>query len=192
MKKMPSIFARNWEDPAHPVIDQVYPHATWVFDPDVPKVATRKWDGTCVMFDGSHWWARREVKRGKQPPPNFQAIGKDHITGKVMGWEPIEQSGWQKFHAEVLASVHRSPPVGHWEEGTYELVGPAINGNPEGLSSHWLKPHAYAEVLPVPEPLTFEGIRDFLEHLPYEGIVWHELGGEKRMAKIKRKDFWPA
>ena len=26
---------------------------------------TRKYDGTCVMFDGAEWSARREVKTGK-------------------------------------------------------------------------------------------------------------------------------
>ena len=191
MKKMPSLFERDWDVPGHPLIDKVNPHAAWVFDPDVPKVATRKWDGTCVMFDGTDWWARREVKPGKQAPPNFQSLGTDDVTGKVMGWEPIGQSGWKKFHAEALDLINGLPGV-FWEPGTYELIGPAVNGNPEGCAEHCLISHAKAGTLPVPGLLTFEELKAYLKYFLHEGIVWHEVGGEERMAKIKRKDFWPA
>jgi hypothetical protein len=40
---------------------------------DGEGVATRKYDGTCVMFDGDGWWARREVKPGKTAPAGFVA-----------------------------------------------------------------------------------------------------------------------
>jgi hypothetical protein len=96
---------------------------------DGEGVATRKYDGTCVALDSDGWWARREVKPGKQPPVNYQPIETDEITGKTVGWEPIEQSAFAKFHAEAVENTRR---IGAgWPADTYELVGPKVNGNPE-------------------------------------------------------------
>ncbi len=76
--------------------------------------------------------------------------------------------------------------------GTFELVGPKINGNPERSDLHRLVEHALARDVAVPE-LTFEGIRSAALALATadgcEGIVWHHPDG--RMAKIKARDFTP-
>ncbi len=178
MKKMPTVFLRNPENRNY-LLRDVTPGCEWVFAGE--GVPTRKYDGTCVLFDGQEWWARREVKPGKATPPNFRFADRDEITGKTMGWEPMAQSGWIKPHAEAVAL-----PIGGLEVGTYELCGPKINRNPEGYGRHVLVRHSLAERLDLPD-LTYDGLQLWLQSAGYEGIVWHHPDG--RMAKLKAKDF---
>jgi Family of unknown function (DUF5565) len=185
MRKMPTVFERDWDSPSHPVIDKPNPDAQWVFDGE--GVATRKYDGTCVMFDGERWYARREVKPGKQEPPNFVSLDQDAVTGKRMGWEPAEQSPFYAFLVEALSYFDGQNVT--LRPGTYELIGPKINGNPEGVISdrHIIVSHAQATIYPN-VPRTYEGIQGFLAGQErIEGLVFQHPDG--RMAKIKRKDF---
>lgn len=177
MKKIPTLFVRDPDDRSH-VTPEVTPGCEWVLAGE--GVATRKYDGTCVMFDGSCWWARREVKPGKTAPPNFEPISTDPNTGKTMGWEPIEQSGFAKSHAEALTKLWAGAT------GTYELCGPKINGNPENYPQHMLVLHETASRLDA-VPLDYDGLSDYLSGFRGEGIVWHHPDG--RMVKLKRKDF---
>jgi hypothetical protein len=183
VRKIPTLFERDFDnDPRH-VLRTVTPGCEWVLAGE--GKATRKYDGTCVMLDNAgEWWARREVKPGKSPPPGFVAADTDTATGKTTGWEPIAQSSFAKFHAEALANLHA------WIPGTYELCGPKINGNPENFDKHVLIAHIDAEVLEVPD-LSYEGLRRRLEPREgfgfIEGIVWHHPDG--RMAKLKVRDF---
>lgn len=185
MKKIPTLFKRDPEDMRH-VTAEVTPGCEWVLAGE--GVATRKYDGTCVMLDDDGgWWARREVKRGKAKPPNFVAVNYDEATGKTMGWEPLAQSGFAKFHAEAFAN---GDELGRrrFSAGTYELCGPKINGNPEGYPSHFLMPHATAERYPaLHTPQGYDELRAALTALSWEGIVWHHRDG--RMAKLKGRDF---
>ncbi|MEV6600575.1 DUF5565 family protein [Actinoplanes sp. NPDC051346] len=132
-----------------------------------------------MLDEHGDWWARREVRPGKNPPPHYVPLSVDETTGKTMGWEPIGQSAFAKFHAEALGNEQR-------RAGTYELVGPKINGNPESTEAHELVSHHDAETLDAPRDL--DGLRDWLlAHPQFEGIVWHHPDG--RMAKLKRRDF---
>lgn len=183
MQKIPTLFVRNPEDRRH-VLNEVTPSCEWVLAGEGRP--TRKWDGTCVMLgENGTWWARREVKPGKTPPPNYLPISTDETTGKTVGWEPIEQSAFVKYHAEALSNSAISRP------GTYELVGPKVNGNPDGFEAHVLMPHGWArlsERLDIESaPRDFDGLREWLIARPYEGVVWHHADG--RMAKLKKKDF---
>lgn len=180
MEKIPTLFKRDPQDMSR-VLDEVNPAAAWVLAGE--GVATRKYDGTCVMIDEEgRWWARREVKPGKTTPPNYVPVSTDPNTGKTMGWEPIEQSAFAKFHAEALNAANCMPGM---PPGTYELVGPKINGNPEDAPFHILVRHAAAQRLETPH--TFAGLREWLTGFEGEGIVWHHPDG--RMAKLKKKDF---
>lgn len=175
MNKIPTLFVRDPETNLRYVTRDVNPQALWVL---AEGVATRKYDGTCVKFDGERWWARREVKPGKDAPAGFEPVEMDEVTGKTVGWEPAEQSGFAGWLDEARAASDL-PPV-----GTYELCGPKINGNPEGYSMHVLVPHGRV-VLNAPRD--FDGLRDWLQAHDYEGIVWHHPDG--RMAKLKKRDF---
>jgi hypothetical protein len=179
MQKIPTLFVRDPQDMKR-VLPVVNPECQWVLNGE--GIATRKYDGTCVLLDNyGRWWARREVKPGKPTPANYVPISTDENTGKTVGWEPIEQSAFAKFHAEALD--WQGPVVA---PGTYELIGPKINGNPEKQPGHFLQPHFAADHLMAPHD--FDGLREWLlAHEQLEGIVWHHPDG--RMAKLKRRDF---
>lgn len=180
MQKIPTIFERDWDNDPSKVTPQVTPGCEWVLEGE--GTPTKKYDGTCLMLDEDRkWWARREVKDGKEAPPGFMSMGHDHVTLKNIGWEPIEQSPWAKFQKEAVEGKYQYPP------GTYELIGPKINRNPEGAAVHTLINHANAEVLGLLDR-SYEGIKTFLAGLDIEGIVFkHEDG--RRLAKIKKRDF---
>lgn len=186
MKKIPTLYLRDPDDMRY-VTCEVHPDCKWVLDGE--GVATRKYDGTCVMYDGERWWARREVKPGKQAPAGFVQVDHDEVTGKTVGWEPMEQSAFARYHAEAVSNQNSTGITG-WPRGTYELVGPKVNGNPERVDRHELWAHAAAEALDDFER-TFDGLRAAViahHHLTRaEGIVWHHPDG--RMAKLKARDF---
>jgi hypothetical protein len=181
VNKIPTLYVRDPQDMSR-VTREVHPDCQWVIDGE--GVPTRKYDGTCVMFDGQQWWARREVKPGKAAPADFVAVEHDEITGKTVGWEPIAQSGFARWFAAALENHAGVDAV--LEPGTYELVGPKINGNPEHTDTHQLVRHDTAERIHS-VPLDYDGLRERLCVFAYEGIVWHHPDG--RMAKLKRKDF---
>lgn len=192
MQKIPTVFVRDEADRRY-VIEAVTPDCEWVLAGE--GRATRKYDGTCVMTDeNGNWWARREVKPGKTPPPSFRPVSTDETTGKTVGWEPIGQSAFAKYHAEAVENIEsigedeRHIP---WTPGTFELVGPKINGNPEGLAEHRLVRHSTAEVLALTDR-SFAELRRILlslnEQYGYEGVVFHHEDGV-RFAKLKARDF---
>lgn len=184
MKKIPTLFVRDFErDNGRYVTGEVTPGCEWVLAGE--GVATRKYDGTCVMLDDQGtWWARREVKPGKRMPGIYLPIETDEATGKTVGWEPIAQSPFAKFHAEALDALG--------DPGTYELIGPKINGNPERRERHALIAHSWATRFGSDWALgSFDEIRgsvlELADELGCEGIVWHQPDG--RMAKIKARDL---
>lgn len=191
MRKIPTVFVRDENDRRY-VTDVIDPRCGWVFT-DRGVVGTRKYDGTCVMLDEhGRWWARREIKPGKEIPPYFVEADHDEVTGKTVGWEPIGYSSFSRWHAEALAAADDDveDPWNGWKGGTYELIGPKINGNPERYERHWLIRHEDAEVC-MRTPITVDGVRERVRELHHvdgqEGIVFHHPDG--RMAKIKARDF---
>ena len=188
MNKIPTLFVRDPNNMAL-ILRDVNPTCAWVIEGE--GIATVKLDGTCTMFDGAAWWSRREVKPGKTPPENWVEVTTDPNTRKRMGWEPIGQSPFVKAHTEALARFERLHPANR-RPGTYELVGPKINGNPHGYDIHTLERHGAIEQLGVPRD--YDSLRDFMHNvLPpgdrgyIEGVVWHHPDG--RMAKLKVRDF---
>lgn len=178
MNKIPTLYRRDPDDLKR-VLDEVNPECKWVLDGE--GIATRKYDGTCVMLDeDGAWWARREVKPGKTPPAGWVEVDHDEVTGKRVGWEPIAQSPFAKFHAEALGNFPQD------RLGTYELCGPKVNGNPEGFDCHLLVKHEDAEEIPgeVVDPM---GLLLTARMNNWEGIVWHHEDG--RMAKLKVRDL---
>ncbi|MFC8723696.1 hypothetical protein [Streptomyces bacillaris] len=183
MQKIPTLFVRNPEDMRR-VLRDVTPGCEWVLTGE--GQATRKWDGTCVMLDGDGtWWARREIKPGKRTPNGYRPVHHDEITGKTVGWEPIEQSTFARIHAETVAVMGQLPA------GTYELLGPNINRNSDRYPQHVLLRHGWAPLSVRTDcataPRDYDGLQTWLKARPYEGLVWHHPDG--RMAKLKARDF---
>lgn len=175
MKKIISLFQRNYETDKL-VRDDVVPGAEWVLNGE--GIATRKYDGTCCMVKNGKLYRRREVKSGETAPEGFVPANEvDEKTGKQQGWMLVGDGHEDKYHVQAF----KGEP-----DGTYELLGPAIQGNPEKMDGHVLWPHDGAEKYPN-FPRDFEGIKAALFNMDIEGIVWHHPDG--RMVKIKRKDF---
>jgi hypothetical protein len=149
----------------------------WVFAGE--GVATRKYDGTACLIEDGVLYKRHEVRPNKQIPEGFRQVEDDLETGKTVGWIPVGEGPEDKWHRDALARNQGLP------DGTYELVGPKIQGNPERFDQHTLIRHSDAE--PYIVPRTYEGMRNLLSELDVEGFVFHHEDG--RMAKIKARDF---
>jgi hypothetical protein len=177
MKKIISLFQRNYETDRL-VRNEVVPGAEWVIAGE--GVATRKYDGTCCMIMEGKLYKRYEAK--KEPPADFvPAQNRDSITGHWVGWRPCyREEPADKYHWEAFDNL------GNKADGTYELLGPKIQGNPEKVITHTLLKHTHADVM-LDCPRNFEGFREWLGDKNIEGVVFHHPDG--RMVKIKKKDF---
>ena len=186
MRKIPTIFVRDMSRQPALVTAEVTPGCLWVFQGE--GVPTQKYDGTCCLVRDGRLYKRYELRPGKPAPHDFEpAQEPDPNTGKQPGWVPVGEGPDDKWHREAFAERQT------WADGTYELVGQKVQGNPYRASTHWLMPHASMPQLPEPEGgRYYDGIKALLTEKHIEGIVWHHPDG--RMAKIKRRDFglpWP-
>ena len=176
MRKIISLFKRDY-DGDRLVYDEVVPGAEWVSaDEGEP---TRKWDGTCTMVRDGALFKRYTLKKGRTAPPDFDATTEpDPNTGKQEGWIAVGPGPEDQYHRSAL-------DVGLPVDGTYELVGPKVQGGMEGFRLHFLIPHG--EWILRDAPRDFEGLKKYLDRGGIEGIVWHHPDG--RMVKIKARDF---
>ena len=175
MHKIPTLFVRDETVPGHPVLDSWRPECLWVREGE--GNATIKIDGTNVCIRGG-----RLYKRQKPKDRDYDA------ASYVVCVEECSADRW------AFEAFNRLPEP---EEGVYELIGPAIQGNPYRQAAHHLK-----RVVP-PDPLivigdrlvrdrTYEKLRAYLTLASIEGVVFQHSDG--RFAKIKRRDFglpWP-
>lgn len=175
MRKIISLFQRNY-DGDRLIRNEIVPGAEWVIAGE--GIATRKYDGTCCLVRDGKLYKRFDAKGDRGWPPDFEpAQERDPVTGHMPGWVPV-RADWpsDKWHLEAaLPSV----------DGTFELCGPKVNGNPEGFAAHTFIKHGVAELLDCPR--TFAGLREYFLTFNIEGVVWHHPDG--RMVKIKAKDF---
>jgi len=165
MQKMSSLFVREltkvegFKRPVYLAQREYHEDADWV--EKGYGLATRKWDGTCCKIKDGALYCRRHRK--------FIPVDFDDINCK--------------WHHKWLAD--NAGIVGLLPNGTYELCGPGIQGNPEGLDKLTLKMHGLLMYNDVPRD--YDGLRDWLAAQDIEGLVWHHLDG--RMIKIKKCDF---
>ena len=178
MKKIPTMFERDWEGDRSRVLNKPHPDCDWVFLGD--GVATIKLDGSCCMIRGGRLYKRRELKGGTVPD-GFELVDHDEETKKTVGWMPVVGGPEDKYHLEALERVDGSLP-----DGTYELVGPKVQGGAEHYAKHTLIPHGMIKPIESP-PRTFDALRNWMNGQDIEGLVFHHPDG--RMAKIKLRDF---
>jgi len=158
------------------ILDEQHPDCGWVFAGE--GVATRKYEGTCVKIEKGQYFKRREVRPGKKAPSDFVEEQFDENTGKRVGWVPVDpHSKEDRWHIEAFDSG--------LPDGTYELIGPKVQGNPEKAETHMLVRHSEAEVLDAPR--SYKAVAEWLKDKDIEGIVFHHPDG--RMGKIKKRDF---
>jgi len=201
MQKIPCLFRRNFRVRPPKLIDAVTPGCEWVLRGE--GVATAKWDGTAVLVREDKIFARFDAKKGRAFPPGFEPCQPepDPVTGHWPGWVLVESQSQYKWIRDAAASGYLyglcslDEPI---PNGTYEAVGPMINGNPHRYNHHHLRAHGYPHhVLHRHErdtsgSRTYESIGELLASLDVEGIVFHHPDG--RMVKIRRADYglpWP-
>lgn len=178
MKKITTLFKKDPNDLGR-VIPEVNPENQWVIDGE--GVATRKFDGTaCAIIDGQ-LYKRYDVKKGKSVPEfAIPCQEPDPITGHWPHWVLCNHDNpADKYHFE---GFNRLPSH---EDGTYELCGEKIQGNPEGINGHQLIRHGQERFLNLTR--TYPAIYKYLSLIDIEGIVFHHPDG--RMCKIRKSDF---
>ena len=69
MKKIPSLFKRDYGEGQRLVYDEIVPGTEWVVAGE--GVATRKFDGTCCMIKDGEIYRRYDLKKGRTRPEGF-------------------------------------------------------------------------------------------------------------------------
>jgi hypothetical protein len=134
------------------------------------------------MIRDGKLYKRQEFTKGKPTPEDFEEVNFDEETGKCIGWRPVGDGPEDKWHREAFAKLENTA------NGTYELVGPKTQGNPERFEAQTLVPHTVERLaIEGDVPRDFEGLKAYLADKDIEGIVFHHPDG--RMAKIKKRDF---
>jgi hypothetical protein len=188
VEKIKTLFVK---DENHLATEEI--QCPWVFDEGVKLYP--KWDGTsCAIIDGE-FYKRYDAKKNKKtgdykvpPEGSIPCCDPDPVTGHWPHWTPVLET--DKYHLEAY--------VDGVEDGTYELVGPKVNGNNDKFVSHALMSHKFISA-PVfvmfLALITEHSYSEYLELMSgfyFEGVVLHHPDG--RMCKVRRKDFgldWP-
>jgi hypothetical protein len=188
MKKIPTIFDRNWDG------DRKVNATLIVPDFDFQNaIATEKLDGTNVRVTvRNHTVVRVEKRRNPNKIQKKQGIKNP--------WY-VDASELDKSDAYIFDAVQNTDfsdvPDGEWSA---EALGEKIQGNPLNLQGHqlfvfsldsWKQKVIYPNV-----PTEFEALKKWLplqksifgNDCGIEGIVWHDLN-TGAMCKIKLKDF---
>lgn len=182
MKKIPTLFKRDFTN-GGVIIPEYNDGTEWVRAAEGKP--TRKYDGTSVLIRDHKMYKRYELRPGKTAPADFEEVDFDETTGKKVGWVEVGWGAEDKWFRDAISGG--DPDKVDMPEGTYELVGPKVQGNPEHFPNHQLVKHSKAEVLYPTPPTEFEALKDYLTDKDIEGIVWHHPDG--RMVKIKKKDY---
>ena len=128
MKKIPTIFVRDWNGDRSRITREPNPACQWVFDGE--GVATRKYDGACCMVRDGKLYKRRELGPKQSAPADFFMVDHDEETGKTVGWVPVGDGPEDRWFREAFNDL---------AEGTYELLGPKVQGNVERLERNVLQ-----------------------------------------------------
>jgi len=162
MKKIPTIFKRNPKNMSE-IFTEHNPECSWVFNGE--GVATRKYDGTCVKIENGQYFKRREIKRGKKAPIDFIEEQVDENTGKRVGWVLVNPTSKEDcWHMEAFNE--------NLTDGTYELIGPKVQGNPEKSETHRLIKHSEAEIFDD-APRTYTQLAEWFKNKDIE--EWGKL-----------------
>jgi hypothetical protein len=181
MKKMSTLYKKDPNDLSR-VIDEVAPENAWVFECGIP---TRKFDGSATAIICGELYKRYDCKKGKIPPEAaIPCDDPDPVTGHWPHWVKCARDNPNDKYAFLAFDA-----LAEKTDGTYELCGEKVQGNPEHIQGFELVRHG-REVLEVPN-LSFNGLRAYFENpsLDIEGIVFHAADGSGRMCKIRKCDF---
>lgn len=188
MKKIPTMFVREFE--GHKIVgiknEFTSPECEEALRIGRPTV---KYDGACCMIDANgKLWVRYDAKAGRKAPEGaIPCCDPDPVTGHWPHWV-LAESNPDRYKWYIEAFHKRSYPT--WDH-TYEAIGKHFNGNPYNMEYDLLVLHGLPCGL-TDEERSFEGVKNYLNKFPIEGIVFWI--GDGPVCKIKRSDFgfsWP-
>ena len=140
-----------------------------------------KRDGTSCMIKDNVLYKRWDNKKGLELPKGAISCG---VADKITGHNPM----WILVDAKKPGDhIHSSVNIEGLVDGTYELIGEKVQGNPEKIVGHKLVNHLSE---PIAVPRTFEGIKALLtgDNFNFEGVVFTKNDGSP-LFKIRVKDF---
>lgn len=107
----------------------------------------------------------------------------DLITGHHPHWLKCDRSKKEDKYFFEAYDKHEK-----WFDGTYELCGEKIQGNPEKIKGHCLIRHG--EIMLGLEDDSFDYLQNYLSNPDndIEGIVFHHKT-DGRMCKLRKSDF---
>jgi len=184
MKKISTLFKKDPQDLGR-VINEINPENQWVFDGN--GIPTRKYDGTASAIINGSLYKRYDVKKGRQVPEDaIPCQEADLITGHHPHWLKCDIN--KKEDKYFFEGFNSRAELGLCVDGTYELIGEKIQGNPEKIEGHHLIKHGAKVLIGLINPMTFENLKKYLENIDIEGIVFnHKSDG--RMCKLRKSDF---
>lgn len=187
MRKISTLFKKDPNDLGR-VINEINPENQWVFDGE--GIPTRKYDGTACAIIHGFLYKRYDAKKGKKAPEGaIPCQEPDEITGHHPHWVLCNSSKPEDFYFfQGLLNTLKIQGIKTLEDATYELIGEKVNGNPEKIEGHILVKHKEKELTGLIYPITFENIKEYLEKVDIEGIVFHHKT-DGRMCKIRKTDF---
>lgn len=181
MKKISTLFAKDPNNLAR-VVNKINAENAWVINGEA--IATRKFDGTSSAIINGELYKRFDAKKGRTIPANaIPCQEADLITGHHPHWLKCERSKSEdKYFFEAFDRLEDKT------DGTYELCGPKVQGNPENFEKHTLVKHG-SEIIDL-ENVAFEDLKVFLmnDETDMEGIVFHHKS-DGRMCKLRKSDF---
>jgi len=186
MKKISTLFKKDPNDLGR-VVNEVNPENEWVYGGFA--LPTRKFDGTACAIINGKLYKRYDCKIDKKtgeykrliPVGAIPCQSADKLSGHHPHWiECIRGDKSNKYHFRAFDALKNK------EDGTYELCGPKIQGNPERLNEHYLIPHG-CEKCEI-DDFGFEELKAYLNTRNIEGIVFHHIK-DGRMCKIRKSDF---
>ena len=210
MKKIPTLFPKNPNN-----LRLVIPGD---LKANLEKVkAFIKYDGRACAIINNKLYTRYDAKLIKRKRGKLIKLSKDEIMkkipeGAIQCQEPDKKSGhwphWvpcdskNKDYEYIFEAYENSKELYDLENGTYECIGPKVNGNPHHVTGHFLIPHLkvpienfdekfYERIKNIkknPEKL-YDFFKEYFKTFPFEGIVFWDLKKMEPVAKIRKTDF---
>ncbi|MBR9860719.1 hypothetical protein GYB22_08205 [bacterium] len=179
MRKIKTLFKKDPENLAR-VVDELNPENLWAIEGKA--IATRKFDGTSCAIIKGELYKRFDLKKGRTLPVGaIPCQEPDGISGHHPHWVKCDrENNADRYHFEGFDQLENK------EDGTYELCGEKVQGNPEKIEGHALIKHG-STILEI-EDLSFDALRAFLTEHDIEGIVFHHKS-EDKMCKLRKVDF---
>jgi hypothetical protein len=179
MKKISTLFVKDPNNLAR-VVNKLNAENAWVMNGEA--IATRKFDGTSAAIINGELFKRFDAKKGRSIPANsIPCQEADLVSGHHPHWLKCDRTKKEdKFFFEGFDNLETIM------DGTFELCGPKVQGNPEKLEKHTLIKHG-TEVFEF-SSFAFDDLEKFLSENDIEGIVFHHISDE-RMCKLRKSDF---